>query len=161
MPILGLALLVVTALSGEACLTDACKDSYSVWGKAPAQGSLVDANTWQSTPIDGEWVPFPHQARLEFFHSLGRVPYEVVVWVSAEKNPLSGSNFTLAGGDTATVYKVLYDVVSLTNNTCANYYVRIVVRAATVPPAAVDAGDGDGAPEGGVVEGGVVEGGPG
>lgn len=169
MPVLGVALLVATAFSGEACLTDACKESHSEWGKAPDQGSLVDPNTWQSTPIDGEWVPFPHQVRLEFFHSLGRapyegrIPYEVLVWVSAEKKPLAGSNFTLAGGDTATVYKVLYDVVSLTNNTCADYFVRIVVRAAPAPPPPADAGNGDGAPEpdGGTVEGGAADGGPG
>lgn len=152
-------MLGLTALSGEACLTDACKDSYATYGRAPGQGSLVDPNTWQSTPIEGEWVAFPHQARVEFFHSLGRRPYEVLVWVSAEKTPLAASNFTLAGGDTATVFKVLPDVVSLTNGTCADYYVRVLLRAAPAPPDDVrdastsEAGDGDG----GTSEGGASD----
>jgi hypothetical protein len=144
MPLVGSVVLGVATYSSEGCLTDACKESFIDFGKAPGQGSLVDENTWQSTPVDGDWQPFPHQARVEFFHPLGRVPYEVLVWISASKNPLVGSNYTLAGGDVATVYKTLFDVVSITNGTCADYYVRVVVRA---PPraSAVDGGVDGGA----------------
>jgi hypothetical protein len=147
MPALGCVALGTAAYSSEACLTDACKESFADFGKVPGQGNVLDENTWESAPVDGEWQAFPHQARIVYFHPLGRVPYEVLIWISAEKNPLANtsSNYTLAGGDVAKVYQTKSDVVSITNGTCADFYVRVVLRAAP-RQAAVDAG-GDGTSE--------------
>ena len=158
MPILGVALLGLTAFSGEACLTNACERSDSKWGEVAGEGSLIDANTWQSTPIDGEWVAFPHSVRVAFTHTpetttgrprLGRVPSEIVVWISAEKQQGRGTNFTVAGGDVAKISDVSDRFFAVTNGTCADYYVRVVVRAAPFPAGSVDAGaDGAGAADG-------------
>jgi len=150
MPLLGVATLAATALTNEACLTRACDNGNALWGLEPGQGNLIDANTWESTPFGAEWVYFPHQTRVGFYHPLGRTATEVVVWISAEKRQGPDTNFTLAGGDIAKISDVKDGEVAVTNGTCADYYIRVVVRAAPVPPAppsdAGDAGDaGDGA----------------
>lgn len=136
LPVVCGGILVGTLLANEGCLTDACKGSYA--RRDVGLGRRLDDDTWESGPIDGDWIPFTRQMQLELFHPLNRVPYEVLVWISPEQRPLNGSNFTLAGGDVATVYKALPDVVSLTNGTCADFYVRVVLRAPRVP--SLDAG---------------------
>lgn len=150
LPFVGAAVLAAAAYSSEGCLTDACQESFLDFGKVPGQGNVLDENTWESVPVDGEWQPFPHQARVVYFHPLARVPYEVLIWISADKNPLATSNYTLAGGDVAKVYQTRADTVSITNGTCADYYVRVVLRAAPRQPAvdaatdgSLEAGDGD------------------
>lgn len=142
MPLLGAAILGAVSLTNEACLTRACDYSDGEWGNKPGQGSLIDANTWQSTALDGEWVPFPHSVRLALFPPLGRAPTEIVVWISAEKKQAAGTNFTLAGGDVAKISDVSDRAFAVTNGTCADFYVRVVARAAPAPPPPppVDAG---------------------
>jgi hypothetical protein len=153
-PLLGMAALVALASNETACLTDACKGEYSVWGNL-GQGNLIERDVWQSTPIDGEWVPFPHAGRVDFVHPLGRQPYEILVWISAEKRPLPSANFTLGGGDVASVYRADLGVVGVQNGTCADYYVRVVLRAAPSPlPDVSDAGADVGLDGG---DGGLVE----
>lgn len=133
------------SLANEACLTRACDPSASDWGKLPGEGSFIGSDAWQSTTLDGEWVPFPHGVRVALFHPLGRTPTEVVVWISAEKQQVLGrTNFTLAGGDVAKISDVSDSAFAVTNGTCADFYVRVVARAApvAVPSPPVDAGAG-------------------
>ncbi len=146
-----LSLAAALMMTGAGCLTKACDATFVSTAELPedaAKGGLLDENTWQSSPIDGEWIAFPHQIRLELRHPLGRQPYEVLIWISAQKKPLEASNFTLAGGDSATVFRVQPGNVAIQNGTCADYFVRVVLRAApAIPPAdagAVSEADGGG-----------------
>jgi hypothetical protein len=161
LPLVGGCVLVAALFANEGCLTDACKGGVTSFGDAPGQGSFIDENTWQSVEVDADWLRFPHQTRIDFKHPLGRAPYEVLVWISAEQRPVErpGANFTLAGGDVATISAQRADTISVYNGTCADYYVRILARAAARPPK-VDASEpSDGGAEGGALEGGVPEGG--
>ena len=143
-----LSLAAGLTMTGAGCLTKACDGTFVSTAELPedaAKGGLLDENTWQSSPIDGEWIAFPHQIRLELRHPLGRQPYEVLIWISAQKNPLEASNFTLAGGDSATVFRVLPGNVAIQNGTCADYFVRVVLRAAPAArpaDAVTEAGEG-------------------
>lgn len=146
MPVAGaIALAASVALNG-ACYTRACDGSGSEWGKESGQGNLIDEDTWESTSFGGDWVPFPHQARVAFFPPLRRTPTEIIVYISAEKKQGGGTNFTLAGGDVAKISDVSETAFAVSNGTCADFFVRVVARAAPVPAApetdAGDAGDG-------------------
>ncbi len=152
-------ILVGTLLANEGCLTDACKGGVTSFGDAPGQGSFIDENTWQSVAVDADWLPFPHQTRIDFKHPLGRAPYEVLVWISAEQRPVErpGANFTLAGGDVATISAQRADTVSVYNGTCADYYVRILARAPAWPKADASPEPSEGGVDGGLLEGGVPD----
>lgn len=130
------------------CLTDACADSEVKFGATPGEGSLVDENTWQSTPLDGQWIPYPHHRTYVFNFGgkfRGRRPSAAYVYISANDKPNDfGSNFTLAGGDTATIGLLNEDGMYLRNNTCADYYVRVLVEMEPVK-ASPDAGASDAA----------------
>lgn len=158
LPVVCGGILVGTLLANEGCLTDACKGGVTSFGDAPGQGSFIDENTWQSVAVDADWLRFPHQTRIDFKHPLGRAPYEVLVWISAEQRPVErpGANFTLAGGDVATISAQRADTISVYNGTCADYYVRILARAAAWPKPDASA-EPEGGVDGGLLEGGVPE----
>ncbi len=124
---------VLSPLASTACFTNACDGDFQSF----SGGALVDPNTWQTGPIAGPWLPFPARRtwRLEF-PALGRMPTEVIVWVSTVPAPTSGGSFTLASGNTALVTEVSGDAAVVTNDTCSELYVRVVVRAPQLGPGA-------------------------
>jgi hypothetical protein len=143
------------------CFDGSCDDQES---RSPAGGGrLVDANTWESSAIDGEWFRYDHRMLIAFDTTLlgPRLPDWVQVYISASKRPLQGGSFTLAGGNVADIAIGGPGAVYVKNNTCAEYYIRIVVHAPPLPPdagalpdastdaAPPDAADGDAAADAG------------
>jgi hypothetical protein len=151
-----LACALATVAATPACLTRACDPSQELYGLKEGEGRLLDEDTWESSPLDGNWLPYPHQRTWVLFYGgymKGRTPTSVQVFLSADERPnQSGSNFTQGGGDVVKMYNVTSDSMGLVNGTCADYFVRVVVhapRAVAPAPALGDAG-GDGAAEAGL-----------
>jgi hypothetical protein len=145
------AVAVVAPLGAAGCFTNACDGDFQAY----AGGALVDGSTWASTPLSGAWLAFPAKRTWRFDTSaLGRMPSEVLVWVSTVPTPNEGaSSFTLASGNLALVSGVTPTELFVTNDTCAEMFVRVVVRAAPASSAATDAGaSSDAAPR---VDGGL------
>lgn len=119
------------------CYGKTCDGDIQVWGRDPNQGRLIDVDTWETGPIDGAWLPFPHQ-RLYILdlHDLGdRVPTVVIPYVSAQADPLKeGGNFTIAAGNLTEISAPAKGQVFVKNDTCADYWVRVVVETAPRPP---------------------------
>jgi hypothetical protein len=94
--------------------------------------AMIDptTGTWESSPWgdDGgvvSWIPYgPHQ-QLDLEHGLGRIPDEVLVYISFFPGGQSPSQ---AAGDLARIVAVTADRVIVWNDTNGSYYARVVVR---------------------------------
>ena len=144
------AVVVVVPLSTGGCFTNACDGDFQAF----SGGSVVDGDAWQTTPLSGEWLSFPAKRTWRFDTSaLGRMPSEVLVWVSTVSNPNEGNaSFTMASGNLALVHNVSATEVFVTNDSCAEMFVRVLVRAPLLSPASADASvasDASLAPDGG------------
>jgi hypothetical protein len=135
----------------------------------PLIGHQLDEWTWESGPIlqhtdDDNWLEFPGQRFVQLFpngkdRDIGAGPFpgpydEVLAYVSSDPEANAvGNNWTLASGNLAeiTVHEPEpyndagtgdHDwFVTVHNDTCAPYYLRVVVRRAT--PSVADAGSVD------------------
>jgi hypothetical protein len=135
------------ALLAPGCYPDNCVGGVEVFGADAGQGMMIDENTWASGPIDGDWLWFPRQ-HLFFFEiaSLGgRTPQVVTPYISAVPSPnKTPGDFVVGAGNIALISGVAPNHVAVKNDTCSDYYLRLVVQAPQQPPA-VDAGAGDAA----------------
>ncbi len=153
--------------SQSACqLRESCEADTEPPPDVPAPtGDLLDANTWESSPILADWLPFPG-SRTQYFdlRLLGhaRTIRNIFSYLSPDPNWAdAGSNFTSSSGNLTEV-SVLYpiyegppidgglhpgdtlDTIAVSNATCAGYYLRLVVEAepldggsGTLPPGTV------------------------
>jgi hypothetical protein len=133
------AVALASPLGAAGCFTNACDGDFRTF----AGGQLVSSDTWQTSDLVGSWLPFP--ARRTYWldtQALGRLPSEVNVWVSTVERPNEGTgSFTLASGNIALIGGVTPQGMLLTNDTCSELFVRVVVKA--VPEPARDAGAAD------------------
>ena len=140
--VVGLWAVVMGAASAVAgCYGHNCDDNdIQFYGSKEGEGRLLSADTWETGPIDGDWLPFPRRRAWVFdTTALGndRVPYDITPYVSAQANWRNeGGNFTHGAGNLAEISGVGGGQVVVKNGTCADYYVRVVVEAAPRPPSA-------------------------
>jgi hypothetical protein len=134
------------ALTG--CQTHAC-DSSTVTvddtdgGPVPlhyVQGGIV----WESAPSDGPWLDFPGNATITFHFPRGfRNPTYCLPYVSTDPYQEAGAGtYSVASGELAQFTSQAPDYFAVTNNSCAEYYLRIVCTEsldAGPPPPASDA----------------------
>lgn len=133
------AAALAVGLTSGACTTHQCDFSFL----DHADGHMVGPDTWESGPFDGEWLAYPGQRKvaLTIPEAAGRTILSVEPYVSVGSRPfLRGDDYTVASGDLA---KITWDGrINLQNATCADFYLRVVVRYAPQPNAlTVDGGD--------------------
>jgi hypothetical protein len=80
-------------------------------------------------------LPFPGGKRYEIAHHLGFVPAEIAVYVSLGANAMPS---TPCSGNTCVIQSVTADTITVKNDTCSEFWVRVV--AAGVTPTWADAG---------------------
>jgi hypothetical protein len=130
----------------------ACQDPYGNCSpddrKKCCAGRLIDPNTWESGPISSNWLPFAGQyywgMHLRDVKTGALLPVDrisdITVYVASYIN---GSDSTIAAGNLGEAQvctdasKCTVGTVVVRNDTCASYFVRVVVHAS---PAPVDAG---------------------
>ncbi len=104
-----------------------------------AQGHLLDDNTWESTAIGDDWLSYLHERSWHMnYPQLGdRQPDQITAYISANVNPnKTNDSLTAGGGNVAKFFSVLPRAGTVRNDTCADFFVRVVVHA----PPYVDAG---------------------
>ncbi len=128
-----------TPLLTTGCFTNNC---YHEYRELLSSGHMIDANTWESATVDSDnWLPFEGRVQYGFYLPLdGRVPYDVTVHLSTSANPQENGSLVAAGTGNAAILRFAPNYISVYNDTCATYYLHVVVHAAPLPPA--DAGDG-------------------
>jgi len=137
----GAVVCAFASMSG--CYGRNCEGDVQDWGNNPGEGSLVDENTWQSTPIDGKWLHYPMQRAWIFAaRDLGdRTPYEISVMVSAQEDPVHEGSAAPAAGNLAEISGIVGGQFVVKNGTCAEYFVRVVARASPRPGPAPTPGE--------------------
>jgi hypothetical protein len=138
------ALLSGAALFAPGCYGRNCEGDLITFGADTAQGRMIDENTWESSPMDGEWLAFPRQRYYVFSIPQlgGRIPSEPIGYVSAQQTPgkAFGGNFTIGSGNLVEFTNPLPNRIDVINDTCSDYFIRIVVKVPPNPPALTDGG---------------------
>jgi hypothetical protein len=155
------------ALLAPGCYGRNCEGGVEVFGVDAGQGEMLSETRWQSTPFEGTWLWFPRQ-RLYIFDIPalgGRTPDVVWPYLSAAPEPMkTGDNFTAGAGNIALLSGVGPNRVSVKNDSCSDYYLRLVVDVEPLPPpinGGADAGIADAADAGGdASDAGETEAGP-
>ena len=146
----GAALSLVGTL--EACDSLACNPSTD--GNPPSDyhgGSVhctAGGDRWyESSPPNGTHLNFYGGSQFKVFHGLGGRPGNVQLWVSFSQEGIDGGNEASPAGNMAEVLDVNDQFILVHNNSCANYWLRVV---ASDPVVDADAGTDDaGATDGG------------
>jgi len=151
----GLAIVPALATAPAACFPqgqcDFTSAEYCAPGDTSCAGHLIDPYTWESGPIDGAWLDFRHNKTwlLHFRDGVTQqtiqgTVYEPLVWIAPEAEASApGGQYVTAGGNLAE-WSTASDATSLNlhNDTCADYFFRVVVHASpdgTPPDAGADA----------------------
>ena len=95
---------------------------------------------WESSPPDGPFLAFEGNADYHFQHKLGARPYAWTIDLSFSDRPEIQGNGGSAptAGNLALVLRTTEDEIVVKSDTCANYFIRIVVFARA--PSAKDSG---------------------
>ncbi len=131
------------ALAAPACYPRNCDSGVETFGTKPGEGQMVTEDVWESTGQQDHWLWFPGQRTWVFdVSALGnRTPYETTVYMSAQEEPNRTGNHTEAGGNIALLSAVGPNRVNVTNDSCSDFYLRLVLKVRPFPPAAtIDAG---------------------
>jgi hypothetical protein len=119
------------------CYGRNCQGDAQTFGAEPGQGHMLDDNTWESTDQRDPWLPFPRQRQYVFdLRALGgRTPAIVWPYISAAPDPWeNGNNFAPGGGNLSEILNPSAGHVEVKNDTCSDYYLRLVVWAPPAPP---------------------------
>lgn len=128
------------------CQGHQCDYSEADFGLLPGQGALVanDPNTWETNPIDGEWVPYPHAHRTKLFAPFNPQEREIVnvqIYISPDQHPgnTPNTNWSSGAGNLASI-RDFGAQIWVDNGTCADFFMRAVITASPIRPDAGDAG---------------------
>ena len=131
------------------CYGRNCDAGSEIVGTEPGQGRMVDENTWESAALDETWLWFPRQRTYVFdIRSLmGRKLKDIDTYVSSTADPRE-SSLVNASGNIALLLHPRANGIDVKNDTCSDYYLRLVVEAYPLPPDAppdssTDAGPSD------------------
>ncbi len=141
------ASISAAALLAPGCYGNNCEGGFETFGADTDQGYMVDENTWASNRWNETWLWFPRQRYYIFdIKALGgRTPEKVLPYISASPNPnKDNNNAVIAAGNLGEIYQVGPNRVDVRNDSCSDYYLRLVVEVPPQPPEApADAGETD------------------
>lgn len=128
------ALWVIGGLAASGCT------NCPVNGSEPVRvdtGRRLSPNVYESSPPRSAWLPFPSGTVYDFPHGLGDVPTVVNTYVSFDRTPLDGEgngpdrpdHVSESAGNQTVIERWDAEVVRVRNDTCADFYLRVVVSA--------------------------------
>ncbi len=141
------------------CENHLCDPSASSWGMQAGQGVLLDSTHWASSHVYDAWAPYPHNVTetfdyRPFFPNCD--PDVVFVYLSPDQVPAplpstDGGNAGTPSNSTGPVGGNLAEYVGATvpgfvtiyNDSCADYFVRVVVECPAADAADAAAAPGD------------------
>lgn len=140
------------------CYGRNCEGGIETYGVEAGEGIMLDEDTWASTRVDETWLWFPRQRWYVFdLRALGgRTPEKIWPYISGSPDPMStGGNFTIGAGNLALLSAASPNRLDVRNDTCSDYYLRLVIEVPPLPPPppSVDGG----AAEAGITDASVEE----
>lgn len=133
-------LLAALALVGAGALLLApqgCGGTCNTGGQAAIDytgGTTINGQVYETSTPTGTWLDFPAGRRYRLMHQLGTsdfVPHEFLAF-SATPVPTddaSVGNYSQAAGNEVIVEAQTDTYVQVRNDTCADYYLRVVLTA--------------------------------
>jgi hypothetical protein len=141
-----LCIVVIAPVGGVACTTHQCDgDFQDFFG-----GRVVDANTYETNAIDEPWLDYPGQRSylIHFPIDFGRPPLWTDTYVATDPNANApGNQWAQTAGNLAEMGVASSTAIFVHNDTCADYYLRVVVHFPPVEATDAGAGATDGSTE--------------
>jgi len=139
-----LASSVVTVACGNQC--DRNPNEPAVLYTA---GTTLNPGTpfasYESSPGEGPYLPFPAGRTYRFTHGLGGTPTQWGMYVSFSPSPIAATDggrtrggSAICAGNQCTIERVTPTVFEVRNDTCSDVYLRVAVSLPTLVP--VEAG---------------------
>lgn len=130
MRVISALILLLCALS-TGCETSGCDTSDTANPVADFKGGQLvdvgnDRQVYESAAPDGDLLNFSAGAHYRVFHQLGARPTHVELWVSFSPTGIKGGNLAMPAGNMAEILDVDEQAVEVRNNSCADYFLRIV-----------------------------------
>ena len=129
------SLLAMTLWVG--CTPGECQSDTQSWGSC-TQGSMVDSHTWESGPVDSTYLDF-HGGRTWLFDpsrwmgTRAPVAFQAFLSLDPQPNSAGGTGFAEPAGNLAEFLPAGSAFqVNVHNDTCAQYYLRVVLTYADV-----------------------------
>jgi hypothetical protein len=121
--------VVLSALGASACSppcesADADKTVEYTEGQRDANKTVYQTSSWE-----GPYLHFPSGRRFRIEHGLGKTPFAYKTYLAFAERPIPGGNVAESAGNQAVVEKVDDQVIVVRNDTCAEFWLRVVVWA--------------------------------
>ena len=134
------ALALALGLSGlsTAC-SPPCDTADSDKTVTYSKGTVDPSETvYESSPWNGPYLHFPAGRRFSLEHHLKKTPSLVNTYLAFDERPLPGGNTSESAGNQAVIERVDDQVIVVRNDTCAEFWLRVVAIASPGGPS--DAG---------------------
>lgn len=132
--------------SAPGCYGRNCEGGVATYGLDAGQGEMVSDTQWESSPEDGQWLPFPRERTWVFDVESwgGRTPFSKIAYLSAQQAPNvpgpNSGNDTIGAGNIALYQNVSANHIEVVNDTCSDYFLRLAVSLPPLPPTATATG---------------------
>jgi hypothetical protein len=121
-----LALALWTTACGTSCDREGDdEDILFKGGSVNASGTFYESSDW-----DGPLLHFPTGRRYKLVHFLRSLPQLVQTYVAFEERP---DNLSESAGNQAVIESVDDTVIQVRNDTCAEFFLRVVATASGEP----------------------------
>lgn len=96
---------------------------------------LTVGDQYMTTEVGDAYLDFPSGRRFRLMHQLGSVPGLIVPYVSFSAHPLDDrTGFTVSPGNQTVVRAVTATYIEVENDTCTDFYLRVVASVADDVP---------------------------
>lgn len=138
------AVAILASLAAQGC-GPSCQPSERVI----EEGIRIESGPYrefQTSAPEGPYLPFEGGTMLRIRHGLGVVPGAPAVYISFTERPLEAykGGYSQAAGNQAITLRHDAEEVAIKNDSCANYFIRVVISGIVVADAGgPDATSGD------------------
>jgi len=125
------------------CYGHNCDFGVVNFGVDAGTGVMVNEDTWSSSPMNGDWLPYNRQHLYVFdIKALGgRTPDKVIPYISAAPRPnTTGDDWTIGAGNLAKLKWAGPNHIEIFNDSCSDYFLNLVVEVPPFPPPLPDGG---------------------
>lgn len=142
------ALLAAVAIVA-AITAPGCGPSCQPGERVVDEGIRIEAGPYrefQTSAPEGPYLPFEGGTMLRIRHKLGVVPGAPAIYISFTERPLEAykGGYSQAAGNQAITLRHDAEEVAIKNDSCANYFIRVVISGLVVEDAGgPDATSGD------------------
>jgi hypothetical protein len=126
---LGLCLVSTLGATSMGCASQNCDTSPENNPPAEFRGGILyeDDQVYETSTPSGLHLNFGAGARYRIYHGLSGRPAVVQIWVSFSSTGVTGGNEAMPAGNMAEVVGMTDEYVEVRNDSCGEYWLRVVM----------------------------------